>query len=99
MESAQYIPMRAAIRSRAKQQMLANPETCELCASLDEALMRELTVTLFNSEKYKALYRQSRSSEETAEIAEQMSAELATNYRQIIQQKQNPTIQQLNTLL
>jgi Mg2+ and Co2+ transporter CorA len=99
MESAQYIPMRAAIRSRAKQQMLANPETCELCAGLDDALMRELTVTLFNSDQYKTLYRQSRSSEETAEIAEQMATELVTNYRQIVQQKQNPTIQQLNMLL
>ncbi|UBF23707.1 hypothetical protein K9N68_18225 [Kovacikia minuta CCNUW1] len=99
MEPAQYFPMKAAIRSRAKQQMLADPETCDLCACLDEELMRELTLNLFQSGKYSSLYLQCRSSEEAAEITDQMAAELVNTYRQIVQQRQDPTIQQLNNLL
>lgn len=99
MELASYFPKRVYVRYRAKAQLQADAISSEVYECLDEALIKEISATLLQSELYRSLYSQCRSKREAANITDRMIDELVASYRQIKQQQQNPLIQQLNSLL
>lgn len=100
MELANPIyPMRAAIRCKAKQQLLCDPETSDLMISLNEALFQEIATTLFQSEPCQAVYQPCASRQEATNIEDWVATELAITYKRIAQKQQDPLVQRLNALL
>lgn len=95
MELTSYYPKRVFVRYRAKAQLQADAAF----ACLDEALIKDVAATLFQSELYRSLYNQCRSQRDAAAITDRMIDDLVKTYRQIKEQQQNPIIQQLNSLL
>jgi hypothetical protein len=94
-----FFPMRAVIRCQAKQQLLQEPECEELCFAIDEALLKELTMTVFQAERYTALYRECHTQARASEIEAEMAIAVAGAYKRIKLQQANPFVQQLNALL
>jgi hypothetical protein len=99
MELASYFPKRIFVRYRAKAQLQADAVASQTFRCLDEALIKEITATLFQSVYYQSLYNQCRSKREAAVITDQMIDDLVKTYKRIQQQQQDPMIQQLNSLL
>jgi len=98
MQPLQFLPMRAVVRCKAKQKMLAESDVTSFCMSIDESLLKELTNTLFCSDNYLNQYQHCRSQAEADAIADQMATELSLTYQQIKQQQNDSVIQKLNTL-
>lgn len=92
-------PMRAIIRCKAKQRLMTNLDGSGAAAPFDEALFRELAVTLFGASQWDCLYEPCQTQADAAAIEDLASLELAASYRRIVQQQQHPLIQQLNALL
>ncbi|WP_088890095.1 hypothetical protein [Leptolyngbya ohadii] len=100
MELAQPIqPMRAVIRCKAKQLLIADPELRETIACFDEALFQELAITLFRGESYQQLASSCRTKQIAAAIEDRVAIALAVSYKRIKQQQRDPVVQQLNQLL
>ena len=92
-------PVRAFIRHKARMKILhANGDT-KLCPTIDQTLLRELTETLFQSQKGNAIYAPYPSRKAAEAIEERFADEIATTYRHILSQRANSQIQWLNTLL
>jgi hypothetical protein len=99
MDLAQPIyPMRSVIQCKAKMQLTAD-ESELTTPPLDETLLQEVAMTLFQSDRYRDRYHACRSQEEAAAIEDTLATELAATYKQIKLQQQNPMIRQLNGLL
>ena len=101
MEFAHYThPLRAVVRCKAKQQLLhlqiENRETPE---PLDEDLLKEITATFFQSQECQNLYQACHSEQAAVVIEDRIATELATIYRRLKRQEQDPMIQHLNSLL
>lgn len=100
MELAQPIqPLRAVIRCKAKQLLIADPELWETISCFDEALFQELAITLFRAESYQELACSCRSKQAATAIEDRIAIALAVTYKRIKQQQRNPLVQQLNHLL
>jgi hypothetical protein len=91
-------PMRSVIQCKAKMHLTAEHSE-SLPPPLDEALLKEVATTMFESDRYRNLHHACRSQEEAAATEDQIAAEVAETYRQIKLQQQNPTIRRLNGLL
>jgi hypothetical protein len=90
-------PLRAVIRCKAKQQLISDPDNSWM--PLNESLLQELAMTLFQSKRYHAKAQSCRSKPAAAAVEDEVAAELAASYKRIQQQQQDPLIQQLNSLL
>ena len=91
-------PVRGFIRHKAKVQILESQEIDDVCPTVDEDLIRELTTTLLTSERGDAAYR-SYPDRETADAVEnQFAAEIAEAYQRIKQQAASAAVQRLNQL-
>ena len=91
-------PLRAVIRCKTKQLLISDPDS-SLWMPLDEPLLQELAMTLFQSSRYQAKAQSCRSKLLAAEIENETAAELAAAYKHIRQQQRDPFVQQLNRLL
>lgn len=99
MELAQPIqPMRAVIRCKAKQLLIADPELRDI-SCFDEPLFQELAITLFRGESYKHLVRSCQSKQAASAIEGRVAIALAVTYKRIRQQQRDPLVQQLNQIL
>jgi hypothetical protein len=92
-------PLRAVIRCKAKQQLMTNVDGAALAECLDENLFQELAITLFQSEGCQAIYQPYASREVASAVEDGIALELAAIYQRIMQQRQNPLVQDLNALL
>lgn len=100
MELANSVyPMRAAIRSKAKQQLLVEADNCKVLIPIDEELFKELATTLLQLSCTPMVYQPCRSKQEAVAIEDRVATELAASYRRIAQQQQDPLVQRLNALL
>ncbi len=100
MELAQPIqPMRAVIRCKAKQLLIAGSELRETISCFDATLFQELAITLFRAESYQKLANSCRSKQTAAAIENRLAMGLAIAYKRIKQQQRDPFVQQLNQLL
>lgn len=102
MDSGRSIyPMRAVIRCKAKQAIMArsiaNNQTFD--EPLDEVLFQEIATTWFKSKRYDVMYRNCLSAADSLQIEDRVASELAETYQQIKAQQRNTTVQQLNALL
>lgn len=91
--------MRAVIRCKAKQHLLKETDWLDAPVCMDDVLIKDLTTVLFQSREYQALYAHCRTRAEADQIDDQMAEAIATRYRQIRSNQQNPLIQSLNQLL
>lgn len=95
-------PVRAFIRHKAEQKIAGLSEVKDMdlsCPTVDQALLRDLAVTLFQSPQGNAVY-QAYPTREAAEAVENAFArELAAIYQQITQRQADPHVQRLNQLL
>jgi hypothetical protein len=92
-------PMRSIIRCKAKQQLLIEATQHPELMPLDEMLFSEVAKTLFRLNQYQVIYQLCRSKQAAAEIEDEIAAELAITYQQIVFQQHDPIVQQLNALL
>lgn len=92
-------PMRTLVRHKAKAQLITNVEFQDNCPALDEALLRDLATTLFQSRQAQELYQQCSSRPEADEIENRFANELVATYQQIKQRQADPLIQRLQQLL
>jgi|GEM_PF-1067837 hypothetical protein len=92
-------PMRAVIRCKAKQLLIADPELWETFSCFDEALFQELAATLFRAESYQELAGSCRSRQDAVAIESRLALGLAAAYKRIKQQQRDPLVQKLNQLL
>ncbi|EKQ69130.1 hypothetical protein OsccyDRAFT_1744 [Leptolyngbyaceae cyanobacterium JSC-12] len=100
MELANLVyPLRAVIRCKAKQQLMTNLDGTGLEEQLDESLLREISQTLFQSERCDAIYEPYATREAATAVEDWAALEIAAIYQRIIQQRQSPTVQSLNALL
>ncbi|MDX2216651.1 MAG: hypothetical protein SFY66_25530 [Oculatellaceae cyanobacterium bins.114] len=91
-------PMRALVRHKAKAKLLEGVELQDDCPLVDEALLRDLATTLFQSNQAQELYAQCHSRQEADEVENRFAAELVDIYQQIKRQKTDPLVQLLNEL-
>jgi len=99
MKSMPSLPMRAIIRCKVKQQMLADVDVTEMCMPVDEPLLKDLTHALFSSSYYLQRFSNARSQDEIETISNEMATEVLMTYRQIVMNAADPTVQKLNNLL
>jgi len=93
-------PMRAVIRCKARQSILLGVgDSNDASASLDEVLLNDLATTLFQSEQGQVLFTPYSSRAAVNAVEDELAEEIATTYQHIIEQRQNPVVQNLNTLL
>lgn len=99
MESLNHHPKRAVIRCQAKMQLETADDCFEWHEPIVETLLEELAATLFQSNRYQALYQQCRSKLEANEVGDRLARELAESYRQIMQRRNDRVVQGFNALL
>ncbi|HIK18077.1 MAG TPA: hypothetical protein IGS53_22705 [Leptolyngbyaceae cyanobacterium M33_DOE_097] len=99
MKPMPSLPMRAIIRCKVKQQMLADVDVTEMCMPVDEPLLKDLTNSLFGSSYYLQRFSNARSQDEIETISNEMATEVLMTYRQIMMNATDPMIQKLNDLL
>lgn len=93
-------PMRAVVRCKAQQQLLmVISEAGDAIAGLDEILLNDIATTIFQSEQGQALYTPYRTRDAVNAAEDDLAAEIAMTYQQIMVQRQNPVVQDLNALL
>ena len=66
---------------------------------LDSALLKEISTTLFNSERYPELYRPCKDIIEATAIEDAIALEIVVTYRRIKENQQRAEVQHLNNLL
>ncbi len=94
-----FYPLRSVIRCVAKAHLTVTPEAYEADLVWDEALFTELTTT-FLQPSVQPLLASAYGSRDEAEVVEgQLAKSLVNTYRQIIRQRQDTRVQQLNALL
>jgi hypothetical protein len=102
MELIHHRPHRAAIRFKAKVQLLETTDeffgTGDCCES-SNPLLEDLAATLFQSRQYRVFYEQPHSKREAKQAEDRLAQELAETYQQIMRHRQNPVVQSLNALL
>lgn len=96
MAPTNHLPMRAVVKCKAKMQLLTDPIPGEVVESLDESLFNEVAATFFGSRQFQAI---GLSVADKEAAGDRLALELASTYRQIKQQQQDPMVQQLNDLL
>ncbi|MGG6293200.1 hypothetical protein ACQ4M4_02160 [Leptolyngbya sp. AN02str] len=100
MELTNYsYPMRAAIRYKAKTQILAEQAKLTDSPTIDDALLRELASTVFRSERGKAVFCAYPTHAEAEDIENRFAAELVVAYQMIQRNQAEPLVQRLNQLL
>jgi hypothetical protein len=93
-------PLRAVIRCKVKMHLTQAAYAQQVVPDAwDEALLKEIATTWFRSEAYATMLQHCRSKREAAAIEDRVAAEIAAIYSQIVQQQENPLVQQLNDLL
>ncbi len=93
-------PLRAVIRCKVKMHLMQAAYAQQVVLGpWDEVLLKEISATWFRSDAYAAMIQSCRSKREAAVIEDRVAVEIATIYRQIVQQQENPLVQQLNNLL
>lgn len=83
-------------------QLLQAADDCDNCiewAEPDDLLLKELAVTLFQSNQYQVLYQQCQSKQDANTANEQLVNELVATYQHISKRQHEPMIQRLNALL
>ena len=65
----------------------------------DEALLKELSNSLFMSKKYCIFFEQGHPKQIVDEVEDQLAQELAKTYRSIQKRHRDPYVQHLNSLL
>jgi hypothetical protein len=92
-------PVRGFIRHKAKMQILTRQAMeDDVCPTVDDDLIRELTQTLLTSERGDAAYRSYPDRETANAVENQFAAEIAESYQRIKQQTTSDTVQRLNQL-
>jgi hypothetical protein len=94
-----FYSMRLVVRCRAKQRLLIDPDYSAAIESIDDGLLKELAATLFHTEEYQPLTAGCDSEPELAKLENALVAELVATYLTLWQQRSQPMIQQLNSLL
>ncbi len=100
MELISHRPHRAAIRFKAKMQLLETTDeffgTDDCCKSAN--LLEELATTLFQSRQYLVFYEQHHSKQEAKQAEDRLAQELGETYQQVMRHRQDPVVQSLNAL-
>jgi vacuolar-type H+-ATPase subunit C/Vma6 len=91
--------MRSVVRCRAKQRLLIDPDYSAAIESIDDDLLQEIAATLFQTEAYQPLTTGCDSEPELAKLENALIAELVATYLTFWQQRSQPMIQHLNSLL
>lgn len=100
MKSVEYHrPHRAVIRCKAKMQLVQAAAECFEWSETDETLLKELSETLFQSNRYQSLYAQCQSKQDESRTEQVLVNELVETYRQVSMRQQVSIVQQLNALL
>jgi vacuolar-type H+-ATPase subunit C/Vma6 len=94
-----FYSLRSVLRCRVKQRLLIDPDYAEAIESIDDDLLKELAATLFQTERYHRLIEGCDSAQELANLENTVVAELVATYLTVWQQRSQPIIQQLNSLL
>jgi hypothetical protein len=98
--NSHHRPHRAVIRCKVKIQLLETADDgFEWAEPGAEALLEELAATLFQSDRYRAMYEQCRSRNEAERVGDRLVNELVETYRHIWTRRQDPVVQSFNTLL
>jgi hypothetical protein len=98
--NSHHRPHRAVIRCKVMIQLLEMADDCfESIEPGENALLEELAATLFQSERYRAMYQQCRSRLEAEGVGDRLVNELVETYRDILKRRQDPVVQSFNTLL
>ncbi|MBE9138495.1 hypothetical protein IQ254_15070 [Nodosilinea sp. LEGE 07088] len=93
-------PHRSVIRCKAKMQLLETNDDClGWREPLDDALLKELAVGLFQAAPYRIFFEKGHSKAEVKAVEAQLAQELAETYRSISKRCQDPLVQSLNALL
>lgn len=72
---------------------------CIDTTTLDRALLKDITLTLFESDRHPELYRPCQDILEATAIEEAIASEIVVTYLRIKQNEQHPAVQALNKLL
>ncbi|MGF1537607.1 MAG: hypothetical protein ACFB4J_14150 [Elainellaceae cyanobacterium] len=72
---------------------------CIDASTLDSALLKDITATLFESDRHPELYRPCQDILEATAIEEAIASEIVVTYLRIKQNEQHPAVQALNKLL
>lgn len=100
MESVDHKrPHRALLRCKAKMQLLQATDDCFEWTEFNDALLNELATTLFQANRYRALYEQCQTKQDLGNINNELINELVETYQQISARQQTPVVQRLNALL
>jgi hypothetical protein len=67
--------------------------------SINEALLKELSKSLFTSNKYRIFFEQGHPRATVSGVEDQLAEELAETYRTIQERYHDPQVQRLNSLL
>ena len=94
-----FYPLRSVIRCIAKTRLTLTPEACESGLAWDEALFAELATTYLQPSVQPLLISGYSSRDEASSIEAEMAQSLVETYRNILKQRENEKIQQLNDLL
>lgn len=94
-----FYPLRSVIRCVAKAHLTVTPEAYEAELAWDEALFIELTTTFLQPAVQPLLTSAYGSRDEAAVVEGQLAKSLVNTYRQIVRQRQDAQVQQLNALL
>jgi hypothetical protein len=94
-------PHRAVIRCKAKMQLLEiADESFDWDKPFDDALLKELATSLFQSNRYRVFFETFLSQHEAKEVEDQLAQELADTYQTIVKRRhEDPVVQSLNALL
>ena len=93
-------PHRAVIRCKAKMHLLETiDEHFDWDEPFDEALLKELAASLFQSSEYQVFFEQGVSKLKVKDVEDQLARELADTYQSILKRHQDPVVQGLNALL
>lgn len=99
MELVSFYSMRSVLRCRAKQRLLIDPDFSDAIESIDDSLLKELASTLFQTKRYQPLIAGCDSELELVSLENGLIAELVATYLTLWQQRSQPMIQHLNSLL
>ncbi|MEL6231901.1 MAG: hypothetical protein AAFX51_16925 [Cyanobacteria bacterium J06636_28] len=94
-----FYPLRSVIRCVAKAHLTVTPEAYEADLAWDEALFTELATTFLQPAIQPLLASAYGSRDEASVVEGQLAKALVDTYRQIVRQRQDTRVQQLNALL
>lgn len=93
-------PHRAVIRCKAKMRLLeAIDEHFDWDNPFDDALLRDLATSLFQSSQYQGFFEQCLSEQQVQGVEDELAQVLADTYQSISMRQQDPIVQSLNALL